>query len=153
MSRKRLNESKRRFIEDVARLMIPWGVPPAAARLYGYLLLCSEPVSLDRMAADLEISKSSGSVAARLLERYMLARQLGERGSKRIFYEVSQSYEAILVGQNRMLDGFVELLRQGAANAASGAVRQRLEEMAVFNKTIRVAMDDALSRWRARKPR
>ena len=48
-----------------------------------------------------------------------------------------------------MLDGFVELLRQGAANAASGAVRQRLEEMAVFNKTIRVAMDDALSRWRA----
>ncbi|UXN67726.1 hypothetical protein N8E89_28155 (plasmid) [Phyllobacterium sp. A18/5-2] len=32
-----------------------------AARLYGYLLLCAEPVSLDRITADLEISKSSAS--------------------------------------------------------------------------------------------
>ena len=54
-----------RFIEDAARLLIPWGVPQTAARLYGYLLLCAEPVSLDRITADLEISKSSASVAAR----------------------------------------------------------------------------------------
>jgi hypothetical protein len=27
-------------------LLIPWGVPQTAARLYGYPLLCAEPVSL-----------------------------------------------------------------------------------------------------------
>jgi DNA-binding transcriptional regulator GbsR (MarR family) len=44
---------QRRFIEDSARLLVPWGVPQTAARVYGYLLLLPEPVSLDRMTADL----------------------------------------------------------------------------------------------------
>jgi DNA-binding transcriptional regulator GbsR (MarR family) len=38
---------------------------------------------------DLEISKSSASVAARLLEQYTPARRHGERGSKRASCEVS----------------------------------------------------------------
>jgi len=58
------------------------GGASTAARLYGYLLLSAEPVSLDRITSDLEISKSSASAAARLLEQYTLARRHGERGSK-----------------------------------------------------------------------
>ena len=54
----------RLFIEDMARLLMPSGVPQAAARLYGYLLLCPTPASLDQISDDLEISKSSASVAA-----------------------------------------------------------------------------------------
>jgi DNA-binding transcriptional regulator GbsR (MarR family) len=72
--------------------LVSWclgGVPQAAARLYGYLLLFSEPVSLDRMTVDLGISKSSASVAARPLEKYRLALRHGERGSKRMRYEAS----------------------------------------------------------------
>src|SRR5262245_4213347 len=45
MSDRTTGKEERRFIEDVARLLLPWGVPPAAARLYGYLLLCPHPVS------------------------------------------------------------------------------------------------------------
>jgi DNA-binding transcriptional regulator GbsR (MarR family) len=153
MSRKRQSGSKLRFIEDVARLMIPWGVPPAAARLYGYLLLCSEPVSLDRMAADLEISKSSASVAARLLEQYRLALRHSERGSKRVLYEVSQDYDGILIEQNRLLDGLAKLLKSGESAVASGKAQNRLEEMAEFYRTIRQSMDTALRRWRASRLR
>ncbi len=83
MSNKDLTETERRFIEDVTRLMVPWGVPQTAARLYGYLLLSAEPVSLDRITSDLEISKSSASVAARLLEQYTLARRHGEPPPRR----------------------------------------------------------------------
>jgi hypothetical protein len=83
MSNARRAEPDRHFIEDVARLLVLWGVPQTAARLYGYLLLKAEPVSLDCIAADREISKTSASVAARLLEQYTLVRRLGERGSKR----------------------------------------------------------------------
>jgi DNA-binding transcriptional regulator GbsR (MarR family) len=49
------NESgkdEQRFVEDVARLLMPWGVPPVAARLYGYLLRCPRPVSLDQITED-----------------------------------------------------------------------------------------------------
>jgi DNA-binding transcriptional regulator GbsR (MarR family) len=147
---KGLNAGERRFIEDVARLLVPWGVPQTAARLYGYLLLCPGPVSLDRITADLEISKSSASVAARLLEKYMLARRHGERGSKRALYAVADNYEGMLSEQNRLLDAFAAQFRAGAAIADSQATRERLEEMAEFYSTIRQAMEAALRHWRGK---
>ncbi|MCA6107453.1 hypothetical protein J6497_09320 [Bradyrhizobium sp. CNPSo 4026] len=153
MSNKAPTGAERRFIEDVARLLMPWGVPQAAARLYGYLLLFPEPVSLDRIAADLEMSKSTASVAARLLEKYTLARRHGQRGSKRVLYEVSDNYEGMLIEQNRLLDALAELLKQGAGIAARGKTRSRMEEMAEFHMTIRQSMEAALKRWRARKTR
>jgi DNA-binding transcriptional regulator GbsR (MarR family) len=148
---KGLSEAERRFTEDVAQLLVPWGVPQTAARLYGYLLLNPEPVTLDRITADLEISKSSASVAARLLEQYMLVRRLGERGSKRVLYEVSENYEGMLTAQNRLIEAMVELFRTGAGSVASGSAHERLNEMAEFYLVMRDAMDEALRSWRQRR--
>lgn len=141
-----ISKEQQRFIADIASLLVPWGVPATAARLYGYLLLSAEPVSLDRIEAALEMSKSSASVAARLLEQYTLARRRGERGSKRALYEASDNYEGMLTEQNRLLDGLASAMRAGAGTA--GPVRKRLEEMARFYAVIREAMDVALARWR-----
>jgi DNA-binding transcriptional regulator GbsR (MarR family) len=146
------NETAReqqRFIEDMARLLVPWGVPQTAARLYGYLLLRPEPVSLDRITEDLEISKSSASVAARLLESYTLARRRGERGSKRALYEASDNFEGMLTAQNRLLDEMAELLRSHADMAPEGS-GVRLREMADFYGVTRQAMEAALRQWRER---
>lgn len=148
-----LTSAERRFIDDVARLLVPWGVPQTAARLYGYLLLFPEPVSLDRMSADLEMSKSGASVAARLLEQYRLALRHSERGSKRVLYEVSQDYDGMLTEQNRLLDGLSDLLKTGAGATASPDVQHRLEGMAEFYLTIRQSVDAALQRWRAGRQR
>ena len=150
-SNKAQTEAKRRFIEDVARLLVPWGVPQTAARLYGYLLLSAEPVSLDRITTDLEISKSSASVAARLLEQYTLARRHGERGSKRALYEASDNYEGMLTEQNHLLNALADLLRAGAGAVSSKTTRDRLEEMARFYLATREAMELALQRWRTRR--
>lgn len=145
---------KQRFMEDVARLLTPWGVPPVAARLYGHLLLCPRPVSLDEITEDLGISKSSASVAARLLESYTLARRHSEPGTKRALYAVADDYEAMIRQQNRLLDALAGQLHAGAAIAASKAVSARLEEMADFYRVMRGAMDDAMRRWkRGRRPR
>jgi DNA-binding transcriptional regulator GbsR (MarR family) len=152
-SKNGLTRAEQVFIEDVARLFVPWGVPQTAARLYGYLLLSAEPVSLDRITADLEVSKSSASVAARLLEQYTLARRHGERGSKRALYEVSENYEGMLTEQNRLLEALAQLLRRGAGTIASGATRDRLEEMAEFYLITREAMEAALQHWRERRRR
>ena len=143
--------SSQAFIEDVAQLLMPWGVPPAAARLYGYLLLRATPASLDQITADLEISKSSASVAARLLEMYKLVRRHGERGSKRSLYTVSDSYEGILSEQKRMLHTMGELLKTGARIAASGIAQQRLKVMAEFYQVMFDGMETAMENWRVRK--
>jgi hypothetical protein len=132
---------------------MPWGVPQAAARLYGYLLLCPTPVSLDQITVDLEVSKSSASVAARLLEKYTLARRHGERGSKRALYEASENYEGILSEQKHMLQAMADLLKTGARSASSGAAQKRLEVMAEFYLVIFDSMETALQRWGARRSR
>ena len=154
MSNKPLGKDDRRFVEDVARLLLPWGVPPAAARLYGYLLLCPRPVSLDQITDDLGISKSNASVAARLLESYTLARRHREPGTKRALYAVADDYEAMIQQQNRLLEALAAQLNAGAAIVTSKAVGERLEEMADFYRVMRGAMEDAMSRWKhGRRPR
>ena len=149
MSNRNNTETKRRLIEDVAQLLMPWGVPRSAAMLYGYLLFSANPVSLDRIAADLELGKSTASVAARLLEKYLLARRRTERGSKRVLYEASDNYEGILIEQNQLLDRLAELLHAGAEIATPGPARNRLEQMAKFYSVIREGMESAFDRWRA----
>jgi DNA-binding transcriptional regulator GbsR (MarR family) len=148
MSNKSLGKDERRFVEDVARLLLPWGVPPAAARLYGYLLLCPRPVSLDQITDDLGISKSSASVAARLLESYTLARRHREPGTKRALYAVADDYEVMIQQQNRLLEALAAKLNAGAGIVTSKAVSARLEEMADFYRVMRGAMEEAMRRWK-----
>jgi len=148
MSNKTATAREGRFIEDIAGLLVPWGVPPAAARLYGYLLLCPQPVSLDEIKASLKISKSSASVAARLLESYTLARRHREPGTKRVLYAVADNYEAMIGQQNRLLDALAEQLRAGAGIVRSKDASARLKEMAEFYRLMREAMDEALRRWK-----
>jgi predicted DNA-binding transcriptional regulator len=144
------DKGKQRFIEDVARLLMPWGVPPAAARLYGYLLLCPRPVSLDEITHDLVISKSSASVAARLLESYTLARRHREPGTKRALYAVADDYEAMIRQQDQLLGALAEQLNAGTGIVASKEINARLGEMAEFYRVMRGAMDDAMRRWKRR---
>lgn len=146
-----LDEAEHRFIDDMARLLVPWGVPQTAARVYGYLLLSPSPVSLDRISEGLQVGKSSASVAARLLEMYTLVRRHGVRGSRRVLYEASDNYEGMLTAQNRMLASGTELLHAGARSTRSAATRARLEEMAEFYEITLEAMESLLRRWRTRR--
>jgi DNA-binding transcriptional regulator GbsR (MarR family) len=117
-------------------------------------LLCPRPVSLDQITGDLGISKSSASVAARLLESYTLARRHSEPGTKRALYAVADDYEAMIQQQNRLLDALARQLNAGAGIVPSKEVNARLEEMAEFYRVMRGAMEDAMSRWkRGRRPR
>jgi DNA-binding transcriptional regulator GbsR (MarR family) len=148
MSNKLPNKDERRFVEDVARLLLPWGVPPVAARLYGYLLLCPHPVSLDQITDDLGVSKSSASVAARLLESYTLARRHREPGTKRALYAVADDYEVMIQQQNRLLETLAAQLNTGARIASSKGASARLKEMAEFYRVMRGAMEEAMRRWK-----
>lgn len=149
----KLHEDEQRFVEDMARLLVPSGVPRIAARLYGHLLLCPRPVSLDQITEDLGISKSSASVAARLLETYTLARRHSEPGTKRALYAVADDYEAMIRQQNRLLDALAEQLNAGVGIVPSKEVNARLEEMAEFYRVMRGAMEDAMSRWQRSRRR
>jgi DNA-binding MarR family transcriptional regulator len=143
---------EQRFMEDMARLLLPSGVPTVAARLYGYLLLCSQLVSLNQIAEDRGISKSTASVAARLLESYTLAHRHREPGTKRALYVVADDSEAIIRQQNCLFDALAERLNAGVPIAPSKGVSARLEEMADFYRVMRSATEHAIGRWKRSRP-
>jgi DNA-binding transcriptional regulator GbsR (MarR family) len=151
ISNKDIRQTRSRFIGRMAQLLVPLGVPQTAARLYGYLLLCDEPVSLDRIVTELEISKSTASVAARLLEMYTLVRRSGQRGTRRVLFEASDDYNGMINAQRRTLEQLIALIREGAQHSASRKARERLLIMAEFYVVNRNAMESAQREWAARK--
>lgn len=114
----------------MGQLMVGWGLPRNTGRIYGYLLLQSEPASLARVAAELGIARSGVSVATRQLVQLGLARGTGQRGSKRLLYEALHNLDAIFAARTAMLVDLLARLRQGARVAPAGPGQRRLEEMA-----------------------
>mgnify|MGYP006366056743 FL=1 len=149
MSEPSVSPEQGRFIDDVASLLVPWGMPQTMGRIYGYLLLSTIPLGLDRIAADLEISRSSASVAARLLEKHTLVRRHGERGSKRVLYSVSDNFAGLFSERGVMLGALGALLQGRAAVVASGAAATRLQAMSRFYLAMREAMEAAIREFDA----
>jgi DNA-binding transcriptional regulator GbsR (MarR family) len=132
MSKTPLTPEQKRFIQDMAALLVPWGMQPSLASLYAYLLLCDEPVSLDTIIADLGMAKSSASVAARVLEHYGLARRHAERGSKRVRYGASESYSGFIVAQATLMGDLGRLIETRARTVAAHGTLSRLRYLGSF---------------------
>jgi DNA-binding IclR family transcriptional regulator len=129
-----LTAEQRRFIEDMAALLAPWGMQPGTASLYAFLLICDEPASLDTIAATLCMAKSTASVSARALEQFGLARRHGERGTKRVRYAASESYSGFLMSQAHLLDEIGRLAASRAPAVSAGDTFRRLRYLAAFHR-------------------
>jgi DNA-binding transcriptional regulator GbsR (MarR family) len=146
-----LRRTRESFIQGIAQLLVPWGVPQTAARLYGYLLLSDKPATLDTIVADLEISKSTASVAARLLEMYTLVRRSGQRSTRTVLFEASDDYDGMLNSQKRSLEQLAALIDEAAHSTSNKKTRERLRTMSEFYLVNRDAMESAHRKWAGRK--
>ena len=113
----------------MATLLAPWGVPATAGRLYAYLLLREEPVSLEQIAADLDMSKAGAWNAARFLEHTNCARRSTERGSKRVFFRLGNDMAPCMLDQLRSLGAIGRLMQAMGGELAVGAAGQRMERI------------------------
>jgi DNA-binding transcriptional regulator GbsR (MarR family) len=77
------------FIERLGLIMEADGLPRIAGRLFGLLLLTSEPLSLDQLAARLKVSKASISLDARLLRQRGVIDRVSVPGDRRDYYRVA----------------------------------------------------------------
>lgn len=141
----RPSESQQRFIEAFVQLLLPWGMPIAAARLYVYLLIAGVPVSLDEFAEGLGISKSVASTAARFLQSGGVARRLTERGSKRIRYVVNKNPGAALRRHVELLGEMADLIDANKDKVTSGDAREELNALASFHRQLQAAMGAVIS--------
>jgi DNA-binding transcriptional regulator GbsR (MarR family) len=79
-----VNEST---VSGMGRLARFFGFGEVMGRLYGTLLLHPEPLSLDDLATELEISKGSVSMNMRALERWGMAKEVWMRGERKKYYK------------------------------------------------------------------
>jgi hypothetical protein len=128
------------FIQAVGALLIPMGMPPIAARMNGYLLLSEVPLSLDELVTGLRVSKSSASVATRILERYGIARRFTEPGTKRVRYGISGRCDGYLAEQIQFFESMGRLLRARAAAHPSDDTSPRLQQLGDFYVRLRDAI-------------
>lgn len=141
MSNGNLSSDQLRFIDDLASLLGAWSMPVNAARLYGYLQLTNEPVTLDDIARDLETSKSNACNAARILEEHGNARRTSGRGSKRIYYVAGDDPGAPLRRQAETLGRMSKLISARKGAVATGAALERMASLASFHQALQEAME------------
>lgn len=73
-------------VAGLGRLAGFFGFSDVMGRLYGTLLLSPEPLSLDELAEDLQISKGSVSMNMRSIERWGMAKEVWVRGERKKYY-------------------------------------------------------------------
>lgn len=149
MSSLRLSPNQRRFVDEWAALFALMAVPLPAGRLFGYLLLRPTPASLDDIVADLELSKGSASMTARLLEKHGLAVRHSVPGSKRALYSAPANHAGLILEQAKLLGAMGRLLNKAAPVVASGVVTERLSSIAEFYLAMRDAFEGAVQSFEA----
>lgn len=140
MSTSHLTPEQIQFIDSLAALLGNWSLSTNAARLYGYLQMMNEPVSLDDIARDLEMSRSHAHTAARMLEPYGNAKGITTRGSKRIVYVCGDDPGTPLRRQIATLGDMSALISASVSRVATGDAALRLARLSVFHKRLQQAM-------------
>jgi predicted transcriptional regulator len=145
-----LTEAQRRYIDDQAQVFARYGLPLTTGRVLGLLLVTDNPVSLDDIASQLQVSKSGASTAARDLQRNGLVRRLATRGSRRIVYEATDSMEPVFESTViRIRDGLA-MVRKGLPLLSPGKARIRMKLMEDLYEFWLGEMEAIINRWHRR---
>ncbi len=142
---------RRAFVELWGNMGPFWGVPPATARIYGWLLSRPESASADEIVAGLGMSRGAVSMACRELRDWGLVHLERAPGSRQLAYrpetDLERAIRNIVAGRKRrewdpILAHLREWIPRLAAERSSEALvlRQRLEALETL-----VAMADSMA--------
>jgi DNA-binding transcriptional regulator GbsR (MarR family) len=84
------------MVEAGGRTAQTFGVSRLLGQIYTLLYLKNEPLSLDQLVEELQVSKASVSIACRQLHAFGAVRRVGVRGDRRDFYEAVQDVRGLL---------------------------------------------------------
>lgn len=122
-----------RSLEFIQRFSIVFeqiGGARSAGLIWGWLLMASEPQSLDDLASGLSLSKASVSLYTRLLEQMGIIERVAIHGDRKTYYQVSdRAWELVFEFGIRKLEALIDLAAQGASVAADPKVKDRLIDM------------------------
>jgi DNA-binding transcriptional regulator GbsR (MarR family) len=139
------------FIEKFCVVAEQDGFPRIAGRMMGFLLLNEGPFTLDELADELQISKTSASTNARLLEQYGIIEHTTRPGDRRDFYRLAADpWEPMFAMAKQRMQRFNDVLNEtiAALPAKEKYGRKRLQEARQFHASILEDFDRWIQQWR-----
>ena len=143
------------FSDRLGRFFEENGLPYMAGRVFGQLLISDPPEqTFDELVDELGASRSSVSVASRILVTLELIERVGVPGERRDRYRLREDAWTVVLRQDMVT---ATRLKQLAADglrllqSKPRAVRARLQEMQEFYTFLEQAYVPILRRWTARR--
>ena len=145
-----MDADTQRLVEKAGLRFEADGLPRTAGRILGYLMLSSEPKSLDDIAAELRVSKAGVSTNTRLLERSGGVVREIRPGDRRDYLRIAEDLHI------RMLDHWLAHLREitRLLHAAQQerlpedeVVQERFETLSLFFDHMLEEIEGASERW------
>lgn len=132
------NTVRRDFVEFWGSLGSYWGIPPATARVYAWLISQPQPSNADAIVDGLGMSRGAVSMAARELRDWGLVKLERPQGSRQIVYRPETDLEVAIrnivqTRKRREWDPLQERLRGWIAELDG----QRSQEAEVFRERLR----------------
>lgn len=97
MERDTVQEACDIVIDAFGRSYALYGLPDVLGRIYGVLFFAEEPMGLEEIARELQVSKATVSVNVRLLETVKSVRKVWIKGSRRDYYEAERNISKLMI--------------------------------------------------------
>jgi len=150
------SRTRQDFISAAGNLCRRLGFPRSVGQIYGLLFFSAQPLSLDEIAEQLEISKASASTGARQLVNWGAIQQVWVPGDRRDFFRLASDPANMLIEVYReflkprlrgagkrlaaMMEGLQEDLAEGGLSEHEFDVcRQRLEHLSKLQSKLQSA--------------
>lgn len=143
---------KQKFVEEFGDRMDEFGLPHMYGRVLGALLICEKPMmSMQQLAAVLQASHGSISMATQMLTRLGMVEKVSVPGERKHFYRVGRdAWTASFDSRLKYLNLMLELANRGLEllEDAPEETREPLVYMRAFFDFFRIEIEDVSARWK-----
>jgi len=149
---KKLDPELARFVESMGMYFESYGIPRIGGRILGLLLIAHEPLSAERIASILKVSRASVSTNFRILLTSGLAEKLTYPGDRTTYFVFPETgLEKTLLVEIQGIGALKRLVEQGLNALPDGdSARSRMHEMADWADFLVKLYQKALVEWQAR---
>ena len=149
---KKLSLELARFIESLGMYFESYGIPRIGGRILGLLLVAHEPLSAERIASILKVSRASISTNFRVLLTSGLAEKVTFPGDRTTYFVFPESgLEKTLLVEIQGINALKRLVQQGLTALPTGdSARGRMQEMVDWTDFLMKLYQKALLDWQQR---
>ena len=146
-----LTEEYSRFIETWGTMGVLWGINRSMARIHAFIILSNEPVDLETLSGELDISRGNASMSLKALRNWGVIQRVHVPGDRRDFYIAEPDtwnliFSIAVERKKREFDPALEALRKIVSGNGVNKKTDVYKRLAELEKTLAV-LDGIMDRF------